>query len=165
MIIFALFLMIPLIEIYLFIVVGGAIGTGTTLLLTVVTAILGAGLLKAQGISVMRECQEKLQNNAFPAREMFDGLCLLVAGAVLLTPGFFTDTIGFLLFTPMFRGFIYEQVKLRPENFRQGGFSGATFFDMEAEKRQQRSDETVIEAEYTEITVEKDTSSKNDHQK
>ena len=95
-----LFLAIPIIEIYLLIQVGQVIGAGWTILLVVMTAVIGVWLLRIQGLSTLTRAQQRLQDNQLPAREILEGMALVVAGAFLLTPGFFTDTIGFLLLFP-----------------------------------------------------------------
>ncbi len=97
---------VPIAEIAVFIEVGDKIGLGPTLFIVVVTAIAGTALLRKQGFSVIVRAQASLQKNRFPMHELFDGLCLLFAGALLLTPGFVTDTVGFLLFVPPFRSLI-----------------------------------------------------------
>ena len=94
------FLAVPIIEIYLLIQVGQVIGAGWTVLLVVLTAVIGVWLLKIQGLSTLTRAQRRLQENELPAREIVEGMALVVAGAFLLTPGFFTDTIGFLLLFP-----------------------------------------------------------------
>ncbi|NOX43291.1 MAG: FxsA family protein [Gammaproteobacteria bacterium] len=103
---FLLFLIVPIIEIYLLIKVGGLIGAIPTIFLVVFTAVLGAWLLRIQGFSTIRRVQNSINSIAqgeIPAVEMLGGVLLLVSGALLLTPGFFTDTIGFLLLLPAFR--------------------------------------------------------------
>ncbi len=94
------FLLIPVIEIYLLIQVGQVIGAGWTVLIVVLTAVIGVWLLKIQGLSMLTRAQQRLQENQLPAREILEGIALVVAGAFLLTPGFFTDGIGFLLLFP-----------------------------------------------------------------
>ena len=103
---FFLFLFIPLIEIALFIEIGGVLGLWLTLAIVILTAMLGATLFRTQGLAVFHQAQASLRANQFPAYAVFDGLCLLVAGALLITPGFFTDGLGFLLFLPPFRIFL-----------------------------------------------------------
>ena len=98
-----LFLVVPIIEIYLLIQVGGYLGAGTTIFLVVFTAVLGAWLLRIQGFSTMRRVQNSVARGEIPAIEMLGGVLLLLSGALLLTPGFFTDTIGFLLLFPVVR--------------------------------------------------------------
>jgi len=102
-ILFLLFLVIPLVEIYLLIEVGGIIGAGPTIFLVVFTAVLGAWLLRIQGFSTLARVRATIHQGGIPALEMMEGAVLLVSGALLLTPGFFTDTIGFLCLIPSLR--------------------------------------------------------------
>jgi UPF0716 protein FxsA len=97
------FLCIPVAEIAVFIKAGQIIGLGWTLAIVVLTAVLGTALLRRQGLKVLTHTQHKLDRGELPVGELFDGLCLLVAGVLLLTPGFITDTIGLLLFIPPVR--------------------------------------------------------------
>ncbi|GAB5388723.1 MAG: FxsA family protein [Alphaproteobacteria bacterium] len=97
------FILIPLLEIAVFIQVGDAIGLGFTILGILLTAFIGLGLIRAQGLAAMTRAQEQMQAGKPPVKEILTGACLLIAGALLLTPGFVTDTIGFLLLTPVFR--------------------------------------------------------------
>jgi len=102
--VFALiFLVVPVIEIFLLIQVGQVIGAWWTVGLVVLTAIIGVHLLKLQGISTLMRAQEKMQSGNMPAQEMLEGIGLIVAGAFLLTPGFFTDGVGFCLLIPPIR--------------------------------------------------------------
>lgn len=103
LIILILFITVPIIEIALFVQVGGQIGLWPTLGVVILTAVIGTALLRHQGLDTLRRVQESLAQDRLPVQEMFDGLCLLMAGALLLTPGFMTDALGFLLFVPPFR--------------------------------------------------------------
>ena len=98
-----IFLVIPIVEIYLLIQVGGVIGALPTVFLVVFTAVLGAWLLRIQGFSTLQRVKKTLAEGGIPAFELLEGLILLIAGALLLTPGFFTDTIGFLCLMPALR--------------------------------------------------------------
>ena len=108
-----LFLVIPIIEIYLLIQVGQAIGAGWTIFLVVLTAVIGVALLKHQGLSTLNRAQLKMQQNELPAREILEGMGLVVAGALLLTPGFFTDAFGFFLLFPPTRILIVSAIASR----------------------------------------------------
>lgn len=108
-----LFIGVPLLEIAVFIEVGERIGLGWTLLVVVATAIIGTGLLRQQGFATLRSAQDSMAQGALPMRELFDGVCLLFAGALLLTPGFVTDAVGFALFLPPVRGFLRHLVAQR----------------------------------------------------
>lgn len=106
-ILLVLFIVIPLIEIYLLIQVGGLIGVWYTVALVVFTAVLGTMLLRWQGLATIGRVQASLGAGQIPAIEMIEGVVLLLCGALLLTPGFFTDALGFLcLITPLRRGVI-----------------------------------------------------------
>lgn len=102
-ILFALFILIPLLEIYLLIQVGSAIGALSTVALVVFTAILGAILLRHQGLYTYAKVQQATARGELPTMAMLEGVVLLIAGAMLLTPGFFTDTLGFLALVPPLR--------------------------------------------------------------
>ena len=97
---FLLFLAVPLIEIALFILIGGEIGVFATLAMVLVTAIAGSALLRWQGMQTLNRIRHELENNRLPARPIADGAMIAVAGLLLLTPGFFTDFCGFMLFLP-----------------------------------------------------------------
>lgn len=100
---FLLFLIVPIIEIYLLIEVGSTIGAMPTVLLVVGTALLGAVLLRFQGIATLFRVQTALARGELPTVAMFEGVILLLSGALLLTPGFFTDTLGFIGLIPPLR--------------------------------------------------------------
>jgi len=108
-----IFLVVPIIEIYLLIQVGQVIGAGWTIFLVVFTAVIGVWLLRIQGLSTLTRAQQKLQQNELPAREMLEGMGLVVAGALLLTPGFFTDTVGFILLFPPTRIWLVSRIASR----------------------------------------------------
>lgn len=108
-----IFLVVPIIEIYLLIQVGQVIGAGWTIFLVVFTAVIGVWLLRIQGLSTLTRAQQKMQHNELPAREILEGMGLVVAGALLLTPGFFTDTIGFFLLFPPTRIWLVSRVASR----------------------------------------------------
>ncbi len=111
--IFLLLLVVPLVEIAAFVVIGGQIGVATTLLLTLLTAIIGTMLLRRQGLAVVQQIGRELEADRIPARQLADGAMIAVAGILLLTPGFVTDAVGLLLFVPAFRDFVWRQVGKR----------------------------------------------------
>jgi UPF0716 protein FxsA len=108
-----IFLIVPIIEIYLLIQVGQVIGAGWTIFLVVFTAVIGVWLLRIQGLSTLTRAQHKLQQNELPAREILEGMGLVVAGALLLTPGFFTDAVGFFLLFPPTRIWLVSRIAAR----------------------------------------------------
>jgi UPF0716 protein FxsA len=101
--IFLFVLIIPFAEIYLLLEVGGIIGPFPTIFLVVFTAVLGAWLLKQQGFATFQRFQTSLAQGAIPAYEMIEGPIILVGGALLLTPGFITDILGFACLIPSLR--------------------------------------------------------------
>jgi UPF0716 protein FxsA len=102
-ILFLSFLLIPVVEIWLLIEIGSVIGVGWTLVTIVVTALAGAWLVRSQGLAIFGRIQREMAVGRVPTGDMLEALMLLVAGAVLLTPGFFTDIVGFALLIPPLR--------------------------------------------------------------
>ncbi|WP_034491753.1 FxsA family protein [Afifella pfennigii] len=111
--IFLLLLIVPLVEVAVFILVGQSIGLVATLLLTLLTAVIGTALLRHQGVQTILRIRADLEANRMPARSMADGAMIAAAGLLLLTPGFVTDVIGFLLFVPPVRQAIFSFVVSR----------------------------------------------------
>ena len=144
-----LFLVIPIIEIYFLIKVGEVIGAWPTIFLVVATAVIGAALLRQQGLSTLARLQSNMSQGKIPAQEMVEGVLLAVGGALLMTPGFVTDAIGFLCLLPFSRKFIAGKIMERSAisiNARMGGFAqGASHhspFESEAD---------IFEGEFTEV--------------
>ena len=108
-----LLLVVPIAEIAAFIAVGQQIGIGWTLLLILVTAVIGTLLLRAQGLGLLARAQGEIAAGRVPARELVHGVMLLVAGVLLLTPGFITDALGFLLFVPPLRDWGWRHLRSR----------------------------------------------------
>lgn len=100
------FIGVPILEIAVFVEVGGRIGLGPTVAVVVATALAGAFLLRHQGLATLNRARHSLAEGRVPLAEVFDGLCLLFAGALLLTPGFVTDGAGLLLFVPGLRAWL-----------------------------------------------------------
>jgi len=98
-----LLIVVPIVEIYFLIQVGGSIGAFPTVLLIVFTAVLGAYLFRLQGLTTLQRVQASLARGEIPAIEMIEGAMLLVSAALLLTPGFVTDLIGFVCLVPAVR--------------------------------------------------------------
>jgi UPF0716 protein FxsA len=108
-----LFIIIPLIELYFIIVVGDIIGAFWTVLLVLLTAVIGVNLLRMQGMSTLARAQRNMAQGSLPAMEMMEGVALAVAGVLLITPGFITDSIGFLLLIPASRRMIIRSIMAR----------------------------------------------------
>jgi UPF0716 protein FxsA len=100
---FLLFLSVPLIEIYFLIQIGDVIGAGFTLFMIVLTAVIGAGLVRVQGLTTLARAQQEMLSNRVPTMEVIEGALLLLAGAMLLIPGFVSDALGFLILVPPLR--------------------------------------------------------------
>jgi len=98
-----IFTLVPLIEIFVLIELGGIIGSWPTIILIASTGFIGVFLAKYQGIVVLYKMQTNLQAGELPAEQMFDGACILVGGVLLLTPGLITDILGFSLLLPFTR--------------------------------------------------------------
>lgn len=97
---FLLFVTVPIVELFLFLVIGQKIGVFPTFAIILFTGVLGAALARSQGLRTLTKYREAMEQGRLPHEAVLDGLMILVAGALLLTPGFLTDTIGFLLLAP-----------------------------------------------------------------
>jgi len=102
---FPIFVVVTLAEIYVLVTVGQAIGGLSTVLLVIITAFIGSRLLKQQGWSTMAKAQQSIAEGRTPAVEMFEGVVILVSGVLLLTPGFITDILGLLGLMPWSRSY------------------------------------------------------------
>jgi UPF0716 protein FxsA len=146
---------VPLLEISVFIAAGERIGLWPILGLVVGTAVVGTALLRFQGLAALSTARESLDRGELPIAQVFDGACLLLAGAFLLTPGFITDALGLLLFVPWLRaGLRYTlwrylvahgevQVSTSSEETRTGG--------------KRSGGPTIIEGNFHEVPPEDDT--------
>lgn len=146
---FLLFIVLPIAEIMLIINVSGTIGGVNTFIIVVVTAAFGAYFVRQQGFSLIHQIQTKLAKGTAPGTELTEALLLLVAGILLITPGFITDILGFLFTLPFSRApiaaFLMRKVVLKATfapNFSQGGFNQASGKD-------EFGDGETIDGEYT----------------
>ncbi|HIF9110927.1 TPA: FxsA family protein [Photobacterium damselae] len=122
-----LFIFVPIIEIALFIQVGGFIGLWPTIALVLITAIVGASLVRSQGLATLTSVQNRLQQGELPAQQIVEGVMLAVAGVLLLTPGFMTDCMGMTILLPAPRAWLAKQLMQRVKVQGMGqssGFSG-----------------------------------------
>ncbi len=108
-----LFIAVPVIEIALFIQVGGVLGVWPTIALGLLTAIVGASLVRSQGLQTLLTVQQRLAQGQLPAQQILEGVMLAVAGVLLLTPGFFTDILGMLVLLPAPRAYFAKQLMSR----------------------------------------------------
>lgn len=106
---FLLFVLVPFVELVLLIKIGSKIGWLPTLAIILLTGFLGAWLTRVQGVKTIQRYQQAMAEGRMPHREVVDGLLILLAGAILLTPGFLTDVAGFLLLVPAFRTVIRDR--------------------------------------------------------
>ena len=105
----AAFLITPLVEIWILIQVAASTGLLNTIGLLIVLSVIGAWLVKREGLSVFRKAQNELVQGQLPERQILDGLLILFGGALMLTPGFFTDCIGFAIFLKPIQNFIGQK--------------------------------------------------------
>ncbi len=138
-----IFFLIPLIEIYFLIQVGGWIGALPTVALVVLTAVVGVALLRQQGLSTFMRFQASVNRGELPAAEMIEGVILMVGGAFLLTPGFFTDALGFICLLPASRQTLARWLMRRVVVHVQGRHP------------EQRPGQRIIEGEFREVSGEK----------
>lgn len=137
---FLAFLLVPLIEIALFIQVGGAIGLGWTLLIVVITAVLGTMLVRAQGMQALGQVKSSFNQMRDPSEALAHGAMILFSGALLLTPGFFTDAVGFALLVPAVRMAVFRWARSRIK---------MTTFSTHPHPQQQQPD--IVDGEFTEV--------------
>ncbi len=141
-----LFVAVPVVEIYFLITVGSAIGVGMTIALILLTAFIGAFLVRSQGFSTMNSVQMQLAKGEMPAIEMFEGLFLVVAGALLLTPGFVTDAIGFACLTPPLRRWLISKMLAKGVLGQVASPRGFT-----EQRRPEESPNRVIDGEFRDL--------------
>jgi UPF0716 protein FxsA len=145
-----LFVIMPVVEMWVLIEVGSEIGALTTIGLVLLTAMLGLALLRQQGVSTLMRANQRMQSGQLPAQEMVEGIFLAVGGALLLTPGFITDGVGFACLIPGLRQIIIGRL-LKKAIFRATA-GGAGFYNSSqgrgpgAASRGQGDD--IIEGEY-----------------
>lgn len=153
-----IFIIIPLIELAVILKVNSFIGLGWTLGLIILTAVVGVKLLRQQGISTLLRANQKMQQGQMPAQELAEGFLLALAGALLLTPGFVTDALGFILLVPASRKALVHKViaLITPRMMTNNGFQSSDTFQSgpfkDVNSRSQGSDHqdnVIIEGEYT----------------
>lgn len=131
-----IFIVIPLVELSVFAALSDYIGLGTALLLALFTAIIGGVLVRQQGLQTLLSIRLSMERGRMPLSELFDGICLVAAGALLITPGFVTDTIGFALLFPAMRNILRHVIKKH------------TNWAVHTEKPHEPTAGSVIEGEY-----------------
>ncbi|MEE9310668.1 MAG: FxsA family protein [Cocleimonas sp.] len=147
-----LFLVIPILEIYFLIKVSDIIDIFPTIILVILTAVIGAGLLRQQGISTLARLQQNMGQGKLPAQELIEGVLLAVGGALLMTPGFITDTIGFLCLIPFTRKLIAKNIMKRSADKMKAGVNAQMGgFTYESNTDRTPQDPNVVEGEFTEV--------------
>ena len=116
-----LFIAIPIIEIALLLRVGEIVGWAPTLLIVITTAIIGSAMLRQQGLATINTARQRLNAGEMPAQQLLEGMLIMIGGVLLLTPGFVTDTFGFVCLVPPTRQWLAGKVSARAVV----GFSGA----------------------------------------
>lgn len=127
---FLMFVVIPVLEIAIFIQVGGVIGLWPTVGLVLISAFVGASLVRSQGLQTLMSVQKRIQQGEVPTQQIFEGVMLAVAGVLLITPGFLTDLMGMLLLLPAPRAKLAKYVMSKAEFKVSGrGFSNGPYND------------------------------------
>ncbi|WP_425097792.1 FxsA family protein [Tropicibacter sp. S64] len=154
---FVAFLMVPLIEIALFIQVGGLIGLWPTLAVVVITAILGTWMVKQQGRAAIANLQSSFSRLENPSEPLAHGAMILVSGALLLTPGFFTDAVGFALLFPPVRVAVFKWLRSRVKvtSFQMGGEMHVRRDAPQRDPYAAHRPGDVIDGEFTEVPKDK----------
>ncbi|NND84200.1 MAG: FxsA family protein [Acidimicrobiia bacterium] len=129
---FGVFGAVALVELVVFVLVERQIGLVAALLIALGTALLGSVLVRRAGVAVMARFRERLSSGSLPGRELTHGAAVLVSGALLISPGFFTDIIGFLLLVPSVRDGIHEWVRRRFKDRMPVVGDGPTVIDVDA---------------------------------
>lgn len=145
---FLLFAILPIVEIAILINVGEHIGGWYTVAIVILTAFAGAHLVRQQGLSTLMQAQQKMQSGTIPGQEMAEGLLLVIAGVLLVTPGFITDGIGFLLSLPITRPLIAKGlVKHLSIKMVNPAFDG-NFAQHHQQSHSKDQSEDIIEGEF-----------------
>ncbi|MEM7300048.1 MAG: FxsA family protein [Pseudomonadota bacterium] len=150
-----LLLVVPIVEIAMFIVIGGAIGLWPTLAMILVTAIIGTFLLRHQGFQIVDSIRRETEAGRIPGRQLGDGAMILVAGVLLLTPGFVTDGLGFLLFVPPVRTMIWSFLASRVTVASMSA-TGQGEFHRSRRDRREDGDDMIIELDDDEYSSSAD---------
>ena len=150
---FLLFAILPILEITILINVGEQIGGWNTVAIVVATAIIGAHLVRQQGLNTLLSAQQKMQSGTIPGQEMAEGLLLVISGVLLVTPGFITDIFGLLLCLPFTRPIIAKSLLQRMavkvvQTNQQGSFTESQFTGSQYRDSASSEQGDIIEGEY-----------------
>ncbi len=122
------FILIPILELAVLLKLHEAAGLGNTLAIVIITGFVGAFLARAQGIMVLAQIRRDLAEGRMPAPRLMDGVMILIAGVLLITPGLITDTVGFLLLIPVVRSTIRAWLRRKLEEKFRDGTANITFW-------------------------------------
>ncbi|MDP9839264.1 UPF0716 protein FxsA [Neorhizobium huautlense] len=147
-----MFLGLPLIEIAGFVLVGNAIGLWPTLALVILTSFVGAILLRVEGMGVLREANRESQEGRLPGKSLVSGAMVVIAGILLILPGFFTDIIGLLLFIPPVRHFIWSLIGKRVVVMRTAHGTSASYRSGSREDARQSDKPNVLDLDENDFT-------------
>ncbi|ATC95988.1 FxsA family protein [Pseudoalteromonas tunicata] len=147
---FVLFIIVPIIEIALLIQVSDVIGGWSTIALVILTAFIGAKLVKQQGISALQNAQLQMAQGQMPTNELLAGVCIIIAGVLLLTPGIMTDIFGLLLLVPAVRAKLASQLG-KNAHMKMGSQNSGFYY----QQHSQQQSNVYESEEYTEIRSER----------
>ncbi|TEW53457.1 FxsA family protein [Psychromonas sp. RZ22] len=141
---FLIFTGVSLLEIYVLVKVGGFLGAWPTVLLVIVSALVGSALVRSQGLQLVRELQRRMAAGEMPGQQLIEGIMLIITGVLLVTPGFVTDLCGLLLLVPSIRANIAKALmaNVKFSSATMGGFSQQGF------TQKNQDDDSVIEGEF-----------------
>lgn len=145
---FAIFVALPFLEIMIFMLVGDQVGLMNTLFMALLTAIIGGLIVQYQGLHTLAHIRVAINRGLLPLNELFDGICLVAAGALLITPGFLTDTIGFLLLIPLVRTGLRHLIK------HHTGWEDLPETDPAYQSARRPRNGDIIDAEYERVDEE-----------
>lgn len=145
-ILFLIFIVVPVIEISVLIQVGEQLGAFTTVVLVILTAAVGASLVRSQGLQTLLSAQKKIQQGQQPGQEVIEGVMLAIAGVMLVTPGFVTDFLGLLLLLPFTRQFF--AAKLLERMIIKNMAQGQREFNGDFSSPHQPTSEDIIDGEF-----------------
>lgn len=157
---FSFFIIVPIAEMWILLEVGERLGALPTILLVMLTAAIGIALLRRQGVSTLARAQQRMQDGQMPAQEMIEGIALAVGGALLLTPGFMTDALGFACLIPASRRklaalavaqFARGRMSVHSESYTHSTRGAPPFKPAEPDKAAPSQPSNVIEGEYKEL--------------
>lgn len=141
---FLVFTSVSLLEIYVLVKVGGILGAWPTVLLVIITALVGSALVRSQGFQLVRQLQARMAAGEMPGQQLVEGILLIISGVLLVTPGFVTDFCGLLLLQPRIRASIARSAMANAtftSNVHMGGFTQGGF-------QKGANDDDIIEGEF-----------------